>query len=697
MQRFTLAVCAVLTIASMFGAAGAATAALTVTIVQPATNPSSAEVDETVAFEAVAFNDGQELEYANVQWLWDFGDAMQSTNNPTSHAYVAAGDYTVTVTATFNQAQASATTHVIVEDDEETPKITGFDSSLSIYVGFRGHWINYASGESEFAEIEAPVAVFQPGEQVADDFETWFSHQINAPHPPLGWSFFSADAGETMQMHVIVRDTQNRLGDVFVTNRDSGAQIGTLDANSAGSQIDGYLDISSAGDVFTLSVRDKAAGNVICLAATNSPKVEDAFVYPFYYPWDPNRGDGDCPVVVITGDAGDPESLAGKKTLPEAAGAGHGDACAGPRELANDSAKVLTRGPLYQLKDKIILREIGGPPAGLSDAALTEVQAKIDALRAPYTGGAHFLDDVTVPPYSKGTGHWPVCVSGQVVALVCVPVGGMTKWQDGLYSKVELGFEHDDGADTNESSWKLAVGWENKQVDGDKWPVGNPIAVGDQYALVADNERAPDLDPLEAITTSVTFTLKADKTCPQPPGVPDTPDLIGGEATITRVSKLTTADPPDVGWPGTLVFPAQGEDKGTCIKEMPKGWKYRVTFKDDGLYACDPIEFDVPDTTELEIEVKLQMLQFLYVVTERDGQGVHAEVELKDPNQDLRYVGDSEPFDDGYRYWQGGIVPDGIWSVRARDKDGGQFSEWQNFQVVYSYIPKVVTVQVPAP
>lgn len=698
MQRLMLGVCAVLTIASVFGAAGAATAALTVTIVQPATNPSSAEVDETVAFEAVAFNDGQELEYANVQWLWEFGDATQSTNNPTSHAYVAAGDYTVTVTATFNQAQASATTHVIVEDDEETPKITGFDSSLSIYVGFRGHWINFSTGESEFAEIEAPVAVFQPGEQVADDFETWFSHLINSPRVPAGWSFFSPDVSEPMEMHAIVRDTQNRLGDVVITDRDTGAPVGTITANATGSQIDGYVAVSPSARYFQLGVRDKAAGT-ICVAATNNLKIEDCFVFPGWYGFNPNRGDDHtddpCPFGELFGPWGDPEDLDGKVAALQGPTAGL--ACAGIVAFENDSASSTQRLPKYLLRDKVILREFGWTYEGLPLNVAEKVQAEIDAVRALYTGGTFFDTPLLVSPYSKGKGHWGRTVVSHIDSLICVPYGGKTEWKYSISGEISGGIDWSKGVDTERPSVEVAAKVTWSQKDMGKWQIAPPIPVGDLFALTAGTQGAPDASPLEAITTSVTFTLMADKTCPEPPGEPDTPGLIGGEATITRVSKLTTADPPDVGWPGTLVFPAQGDDKGTCIKEMPKGWRYRVTFQDDGLYACDPIEFNVPDTTELEIKVKLQMLQFLYVVTERDGQGVHAEVELRDPNQVTRYVGDSEPFDGGYRYWQGGIVPDGIWSVRARDKDGGQFSEWQNFQVVYSYIPKTVTVQVPAP
>ncbi len=703
MQRLMLAVCAVLTIASVFGAAGAATAALTVTIVQPATNPSSAEVDETVAFEAVAFNDGQELEYANVQWLWQFGDATQSTNNPTSHAYVAAGDYTVTVTATFNQAQASATTHVIVEDDEETPKITGFDSSLSIYVGFRGHWINYASGESEFAEIEAPVAVFQPGEQVTDDFETWFSHQINAPRPPSGWCFFSVDAGETMQMHVIVRDTQNRLGDVVVTNRDSGAQIGTLDANSAGSQIDGYLDISSAGDVFTLSVRDKAAGNVICLAATNSPRVEDARLFVFHYPWNPNRGEKhDCPIVDLIGPYGYPKDVTGKKALHEGPGIG-GNACVGPRYFTNDTSNSLAISPPagQELENKVILREIG-LPAGVSGAVIDLIQAKIDKLREPYTGGANCLPELTVPPYSKGVGHWPLTLSGDVAALVCIPVGGVVKWDDKWDIKLEAGFTEADGEDTDQSAVKLAVGYQYGQVDGEKWPIGAPIPVGNQYALVVDSVGTPQASPLEGITTPVTFTLMADKA-----RYVETGGLIGGSATLERLDAFTTPAPPVFPgggeYPRTLQFPMDEEDPlfGTCVTELQKGFKYKVTYVGDGRYVGgDPVEFEVPPTSAKQINVGLHILQCLAVVAVRGGEAVEAYVEVRNPSGSLAFYGDTSADADGRQVFTClELSPSGQWSCRAKPKGAGddKYGDWYSFAVTYSWGTQETTVQVGGP
>ena len=224
---------------------------------------------------------------------------------------------------------------------------------------------------------------------------------------------------------------------------------------------------------------------------------------------------------------------------------------------------------------------------------------------------------------------------------------------------------------------------------------GDHSRVGSRGSHSGGNTEPETGGPQEHFGAQVTFILRADKTCPDPPIPPDVPGLIGGEATVTPVSKLTPPDSQGSSWPRNLAFPAQGADRGTCIAELPKGWKYRVTFRDDGIYACDPIEFNVPDTTEVEINVELTMLQFLYVITERDGRGVPARVEVRDPNGVTQHVGKSEYLEGGYRYWCGGLVPEGVWSVRARGMRG-PFSEWQDFQVDYSYVPRVVTVQVPA-
>ena len=111
------------------GCAVNAAAELTVQIVQPTSDPASANANEWVTFEAVAYDDGVELDDTTVQWSWDFGDSTQSTDNPAYHVYTATGEYVATVTATVGQASATATVTVDITTpsglsvtiDEPTP------------------------------------------------------------------------------------------------------------------------------------------------------------------------------------------------------------------------------------------------------------------------------------------------------------------------------------------------------------------------------------------------------------------------------------------------------------------------------------------------------------------------------------------------------------------------------------------------
>jgi len=87
-----------------------ALAALTVQIIDPATDPFEAVVGQEEDFEAVAFLDGVELEYGVVTWAWDFGDGSDpDTDNPTEHTYTSTANFTVTVTAAYGGLQAQDT------------------------------------------------------------------------------------------------------------------------------------------------------------------------------------------------------------------------------------------------------------------------------------------------------------------------------------------------------------------------------------------------------------------------------------------------------------------------------------------------------------------------------------------------------------------------------------------------------------
>ena len=95
---------AVLCVACIVNAA----AELTVQIVRPTSDPFSSQVGRWVTFEAVAYQDGVELDDTTVQWQWDFGDDVQSIENPADHVYTASGGYLATVTATVGEASATA-------------------------------------------------------------------------------------------------------------------------------------------------------------------------------------------------------------------------------------------------------------------------------------------------------------------------------------------------------------------------------------------------------------------------------------------------------------------------------------------------------------------------------------------------------------------------------------------------------------
>jgi hypothetical protein len=91
-----------------------AAAQLTVQIVIPPSDPFNTVVGDWVTFEAVAYQDGVELDSATVQWQWDFGDGTQSTDNPAYHFYAQTGAYATTATATVGDTSATATITGIV-------------------------------------------------------------------------------------------------------------------------------------------------------------------------------------------------------------------------------------------------------------------------------------------------------------------------------------------------------------------------------------------------------------------------------------------------------------------------------------------------------------------------------------------------------------------------------------------------------
>ena len=123
-----------------------------------------------------------------------------------------------------------------------------------------------------------------------------------------------------------------------------------------------------------------------------------------------------------------------------------------------------------------------------------------------------------------------------------------------------------------------------------------------------------------------------------------------------------------------------------------------MTFIDDGTYARDPIVFRVPNTTEVEIDVKLAMLWAVEVWTTRGGTPVSARVQVTH-NQTGDPDFDGNTLDNGegrQRFIANDPQPEGWWWARAQDLEGGPWSAWQAFTVEYSWIPVSVDIEVPA-
>ena len=93
---------AVLCVGCVVNAAAELTVQLVKPVVDPGNNPVAVVTNVETTFEAVAYLDGVELEYGDVQWEWDFGDgSTHATVDPAKHTYAANGNYSATVSATL--------------------------------------------------------------------------------------------------------------------------------------------------------------------------------------------------------------------------------------------------------------------------------------------------------------------------------------------------------------------------------------------------------------------------------------------------------------------------------------------------------------------------------------------------------------------------------------------------------------------
>jgi hypothetical protein len=586
-----------------------------------------------------------------------------------------------------------------------TPTALPFDAALSMYVGHSGTWYNYNAGEEESAEIEDVVAAFEATETFSEDVDLWADHQINDPTIPTGWLFFSPVDEEPMTLHVVIRDTQNRLGDVVVRDRVTSQTVGVLSANEAGSEIDGTLEVSPTAEAYSLEVRDQTLSNVLFTAGANKPWIDKAVVCTHTYGWTPNCGDaheGDsCPGIghPLSPPYGDPTSLDGKTASGQPIAI---DGCSGPRTYTNDSTIKVTIGSRYSdLQTKHLLRNVDWAPGpALTAAAAESILSAITAARQPFQGGTSFLQGLDVKPYSVSTGHWPVQLTGAVTSIIYLPFRGTAvqeevwRWKAGLSVNWNLGENELTPAITVSGGYEAGPGTTRRDTQ-----CGVPVPVGDVWGLTCCAGTAATLSAEQCITTPVTFALRADI----PYG------LIGGLGTAEFDQAWTTPAPPSPGGGTPLVFPGSGELKGLCTVGLAKGWKWKATGEPGtGLGGEDDVytegsdgPFMIPGTSQSTLHCELEKLITLNVKAVAD-QGGAAEsciwLERK-PGTTWVYAGDGDTVATGNdQIWTHmGPVGPGTYRVRGHLKNPeGEWGEWVEFEVVPAVeLTKTVTVPMP--
>jgi hypothetical protein len=307
----------------------------------------------------------------------------------------------------------------------QTPTLVPFDNSLSVYVAHKGTWHNHRSTEVEALEVEDVVAVFRPSQRINDASGVWPNHQINEPHPPCGWIFIEPVEDEPMELHVIVRDAQKRLGKVVIANRVSGRRIAVLRANAAGSELDGSVPIRPDWAAFNLIVRDKDTGAVLVRIGADNPRVLVVVAMVQNLGWEPNRGDDheglSCPANVGP-PWGDPRSTEGKEVTNVPV---RRQACGGLVPFVNDSPNPTQVSAKYSdLLDSQIVKDTIAWPLGLPPLALAEIGGKVRAAREPFADGRPFLKPLNLLPFSQGVGHWPMLLVGELNRVICHPYYG---------------------------------------------------------------------------------------------------------------------------------------------------------------------------------------------------------------------------------------------------------------------------------
>jgi len=631
-----------------------------VEIVQPDADPFTSMVDNPAYFEAVAYVDGQELPGGEVTWDWDFGDqTAHSTNNPTTHVFTETGEYNVTVTGSYGGQEAQDTAIAVVEEAEPSPAT----ESISIYVAHDGTWLNYRIPEYEEAEVEDFVAVFTPPEQITDDPEVWAAHQINDPQIPAGWLFF--EAASPMELHVLIRDTGNRLGEVVVTDRYTEDLVGTLDADALGSEIDGRLSVNPTAEAFDLNVKD-TEGATLILAAADKAEVNDAVAGMHVYMWEANSGDehAGCPVE-REAPWGNPADATGKESLPEPGPPAARTACCGRNEFNNDKASAGEERPQYQLHDKDRLRDEAKLPGDLQPEAGDAVQAKIDAAQALFPVGGPFIHQpYEVPPFSQGVVHFPASVDGRVAAVVYVAYRSKTATKFVIGPLIQAQISQAAAAGGNSpnpsESWAAGITFTPTQVK--QWRVvGAGRSAGNVWGLYAGNATAV-LEGINGITSPVTLELTTDI-----PGGP-----ASGTGTVTLGPAWTEKSPPGVM--GQTELPLDFGANGQCVVDLAKGYKWTAKGGPMMYYDEDTVEFNAPPTGTVTLQCHLQVLITLRVkTTDPDNQPAEAHVEVYQQdganwilhsNGDTVEVAGEQVFIDSIPLWPG------TYKIRAQAKFG---------------------------
>jgi PKD repeat protein len=194
------------------------------------TTPGAPEVDETVAFDATASSDA---DGSIASYAWSFGDGATATGATPTHAYDAAGTYTVTLTVTDDEgATAQATTDVVVSEAPNAAPTAAFTTSPS----------SPAAGET--------VTLDGSASSDADGSIESYEWSIETPGSTGQQSLL--DAGFEGDSLAAAGWTHDATGDAAAGVSDATANSGSQSAfhhGGAGSLVSPELDAGSAQSV----------------------------------------------------------------------------------------------------------------------------------------------------------------------------------------------------------------------------------------------------------------------------------------------------------------------------------------------------------------------------------------------------------------------------------------------------------------